>query len=113
MPLSCRRSRAGLLTAVAMAMLACLAPASVAAAKPRGEQSANLGDRALREGVTGPDVKELQRLLITAGLAVEADGRFGPSTTAAVKRFQRATSLEASGVVGRKTVRALRDAVDP
>jgi peptidoglycan hydrolase-like protein with peptidoglycan-binding domain len=94
-----------------MAMLSSLVPAGVAAAKPR-TQAVNLGDRALREGSSGPDVKELQRLLTRAGLKVGADGEFGPSTTAAVKRFQRATSLEASGVVGRKTVSALRDAVD-
>jgi peptidoglycan hydrolase-like protein with peptidoglycan-binding domain len=81
-------------------------------AKPRGERSAGLGDRALREGASGPDVKELQRLLTRAGLKVDHDGRFGPSTTAAVKRFQRATKLEALGVVGRKTVAALRGATD-
>ncbi len=95
-----------------MALVSSLVPTSVAAAKPRASKSASLGDRALREGVSGPDVKELQRLLGRAGLKVDADGRFGPSTTAAVKRFQRATKLEPSGVVGRKTVAALRGAVD-
>jgi peptidoglycan hydrolase-like protein with peptidoglycan-binding domain len=95
-----------------MAMLSSLVPATAATAKPRGTQSANLGDRPLREGASGPDVKELQRLLTRAGLKVEADGQFGPSTTVALKRFQRATSLEDSGVAGRRTVAALRDSVD-
>jgi peptidoglycan hydrolase-like protein with peptidoglycan-binding domain len=95
-----------------MTMVGSLVPASVAAAKPRGERTQGLGDRPLRQGATGPDVKELQLLLTKAGLKVEADGSFGPSTTAAVKRFQRATKLEDSGVVGRKTVSALRGATD-
>ena len=72
--------------------------------------SRHLGDRPLRAGSTGSDVRALQRLLSQVGIKVEVDGEFGASTTAAVKRFQRAAHIEASGIVGPRTVRALRRA---
>ncbi len=77
------------------------APAAVAK-KP------GLGDRALRPGASGADVRALQRALRSAGVSVKVDGQFGPSTVRAVKRFQRAAQLTPSGVVGRKTIAALR-----
>ena len=77
------------------------APAAVAK-KP------GLSDRALRPGASGSDVRALQRALRSAGVSVKVDGQFGPSTVRAVKRFQRAAQLTPSGVVGRKTIAALR-----
>ncbi len=84
-----------------------LAPAAVA--KPSRVQK--LGDRALRPGAKGPDVRQLQESLQTSGFKVTVDGRFGPGTVRAVKRFQRAARLESSGTVGTKTVQALRRAL--
>ncbi|MEA2321622.1 MAG: hypothetical protein QOD81_1472 [Solirubrobacteraceae bacterium] len=84
-----------------------VAPAAVA--KPR-KPGAHLGDRALRPGTSGKDVRELQTALRRAGFPVKVDGQFGASTIRAVKRFQRAAQLTASGVVGTKTVGALRRA---
>lgn len=56
--------------------------------------------RALRRGVEGPDVAQLQALLHQLGfLAGPADGRFGPTTEAAVKRWQRAVGGTADGIV--------------
>jgi peptidoglycan hydrolase-like protein with peptidoglycan-binding domain len=72
----------------------------------------HLGDRALRAGATGTDVRELQKALRKAGFSVKVDGHFGPSTVRAVKRFQRAADLTPSGTVGRKTVAALRAAAE-
>jgi peptidoglycan hydrolase-like protein with peptidoglycan-binding domain len=90
---------------VALAMVASFgavtAPAAVAK-KP------GLGDRSLRPGATGPDVRALQRTLRATGIRVKVDGQFGPSTVRAVKRFQRAAQLTPSGVVGRKTLAALK-----
>jgi peptidoglycan hydrolase-like protein with peptidoglycan-binding domain len=70
-----------------------------------------LGDRALREGDSGPDVAELQTKLGKAGFKLTGDGQFGADTTTAVKAFQRVASLSASGVVGKKTVAALNSAL--
>jgi peptidoglycan hydrolase-like protein with peptidoglycan-binding domain len=70
-----------------------------------------LGDRALREGASGPDVAELQAKLAKAGFKVTGDGQFGADTTNAVKAFQRVANLPASGVVGKKTVAALNRAL--
>jgi peptidoglycan hydrolase-like protein with peptidoglycan-binding domain len=84
---------------------------SLAAATSALAASSHLGDRTLRPGASGPDVKELQKALGKAGFTVKADGQFGSSTKSAVKRFQRAARLTASGTVGRKTVAALRRAL--
>jgi peptidoglycan hydrolase-like protein with peptidoglycan-binding domain len=70
----------------------------------------HLGDRALRAGASGSDVRELQKALRKAGYSVKVDGQFGPTTVRAVKRFQRAAHLTSSGTVGRKTIAALHAA---
>jgi hypothetical protein len=56
----------------------------------------------LRIGAHRPAVAALQRRL-----GIAADGRFGPRTRTAVKRFQRHHFLPVTGVVGRRTWRAL------
>jgi sortase A len=61
-----------------------------------------LGDRQLVAGMTGPDVRELQRLL---GMPVS--GTFDANTTAAVIAFQRDHGLPQVGQVGSQTKRAL------
>lgn len=73
-----------------------------------------LGDRTLRKGDEGEDVKELQKLLVMAGYdlgAYGADGKFGSKTEAAVKEFQSARGLTADGIYGAKTHKALLDAL--
>ena len=105
MPPSFRR----FVISVVAAALCCVvvsAPAAVAK-RPTGP---HLGDRALRAGANGTDVRELQRALRKAGFSVRVDGQFGPSTVSAVKRFQKAAQLTPSGTVGRKTVAALKAA---
>jgi peptidoglycan hydrolase-like protein with peptidoglycan-binding domain len=72
---------------------------------------AHLGDRTLRAGASGADVKELQQALGQAGFKVKTDGKFGTGTLRAVKRFQRASRLKPSGTVDRKTVAALKRAL--
>ena len=51
---------------------------------------------------SGARVKRLQRRL-----GLDADGVFGPATTAAVKRFQKSHGLTADGIVGEGTWSAL------
>ncbi|MFF1877165.1 peptidoglycan-binding protein [Leifsonia sp. NPDC058230] len=56
--------------------------------------------RALEEGASGPDVRQLQAMLKVRGWLHSAiDGAFGASTTAAVKRWQAHEAMEATGVV--------------
>lgn len=57
--------------------------------------------RALAQGDRGPDVTQLQQLLIDLGHSrAQADGRFSARTTTAVKAWQRSLGVEATGVVG-------------
>lgn len=79
-------------------------------------QKWTLGDRELRNGCEGDDVKTLQQYLINLGFgcgAYGADGDFGDCTELAVEAFQRsAGSLEVDGIVGAKTLAALIKAID-
>jgi peptidoglycan hydrolase-like protein with peptidoglycan-binding domain len=88
----------------------CLASVAAPSAIAKRSTGVHLGDRALRAGASGPDVRELQKALRKAGFSVKVDGQFGPTTVRAVKRFQRAARLTSSGTVGSKTVAALKAA---
>lgn len=56
--------------------------------------------RDLSRGAHGPDVAQLQQLLVDTGfLAGPADGSFGSATTRAVRAWQRNLGLERDGVV--------------
>ena len=107
MPTPVRRTSTALLAA---ALLAFAATAVTATVLTTAAQAAALGDRTLRSGSQGSDVKALQRLLNTVGVKTATDGEFGSGTKAAVVRFQRWVGLEPSGSVGPRTVQALNDA---
>ena len=79
-------------------------------AAPISEKAYVLGERTLRNGMEGEDVKELQTLLIQMDYDLGkwgADGDFGDITEMAVKALQWANDLEVDGIVGEKTVAAL------
>ncbi len=56
---------------------------------------------ALKEGMSGEDVKEMQTMLLTVmDVKLTADGSFGEGTLKAVKRFQEDQGLTADGMCG-------------
>lgn len=67
----------------------------------------------LRRGSRNDDVEALQRQLSRAGYRIGIDGDFGPGTEAAVRDFQAKAGLDADGVVGPATWRALDLAAPP
>jgi hypothetical protein len=64
----------------------------------------------LRRGAQGEAVADLQRRLSALGHALYADGRFGPATEAALKRFQTSAGLKSDGIAGPLTMAALQAA---
>ena len=74
-----------------------------------------LGDRILRNGMGGDDVKELQGYLIQLGYSCGdwgADGEFGDCTENAVEQFQAAHGCAVDGEVGPETLDALNKALE-
>ena len=58
-----------------------------------------LGDRALRAGMRGSDVRHLQKVLTDLNFPTRVDGRFGKGTTRSVKRYERWKEDLLNGVV--------------
>jgi murein DD-endopeptidase MepM/ murein hydrolase activator NlpD len=85
--------------AVAVSLFALLALPSVALGA--------LGDRTLRKGSRGADVKVLQRTLTKLSISTMADGIFGRGTVVSVKRWERTAKRRIDGVVSRSDGKAL------
>ena len=74
-----------------------------------------LGDRILKNGMDGEDVKELQTMLISLDYDCGvwgADGEFGDATEQAVEQFQYAHGCAVDGEVGPETLTALEKAME-
>jgi peptidoglycan hydrolase-like protein with peptidoglycan-binding domain len=78
------------------------------AAHDGGSGSQHLGQRVLKKGMNGHDVRVLQDFLTRAGFDTPIVGRFGPETLAHVKAFERAHGMTDDGIVGPQVVTALR-----
>lgn len=77
----------------------------------RADPAATSGRPVLRQGDRGAFVIDIQDQLHELGYASgEPDGIFGPLTRSAVMAFQADNDLEADGIVGDRTWRALPDA---
>ncbi len=86
--------------------VALLVPAQAATAKKR---SFSLGERTLKQGHKGKDVKSLQRYLDRTGVDVDVDGVFGRGTKQAVRAFEQSQRRRVDGKVTRADVRVLKD----
>jgi peptidoglycan hydrolase-like protein with peptidoglycan-binding domain len=73
--------------------------------------SIHMGDRIMRPGMRGHDVRVLQDFLTRAGIATTVDGSFGATTKQHVIAFERSHHLRANGVVTWSVSQALRAAV--
>jgi putative chitinase len=63
----------------------------------------------LKQGLSGPDVQDLQQKLKDLGFDPNGvDGNFGPGTKAAVIAFQQSKGLQADGMAGPATMAALQ-----
>lgn len=94
--------RFGMLLAVAVLVM----PAPVASAKKR---AVSLGERTLKKGDHGRDVRQLQKYLVRTGLRTSVDGEFGSGTASVVRAFERFQRLRADGVVSPRDVVVLKD----
>ena len=66
--------------------------------------------RYLKKGCKGEDVRALQILLIGRGYScgnAGADGDFGSETDSAIRKYQKANSLDVDGIVGKATMSSL------
>ena len=66
-----------------------------------------LGDRLLKKGCAGEDVRTLQELLNQLGSSLEIDGEYGDRTKASVIALQKKHQLEQDGEYGNLTHAAL------
>lgn len=82
--------------------------------KVEASDAASIGERVLRNGMTGEDVKQLQSNLISLGYDIGrwgVDGDFGDATEQAVRAFQTANACGVDGKVGTETRAALEKAL--
>jgi Putative peptidoglycan binding domain len=70
------------------------------------------GDRALRQGDHGRDVRVLQDFLTRVGLRTTVDGQFGPRTAGRVRSWERRSDTRVNGRVSRRDARTLRSQVE-
>ncbi len=61
----------------------------------------------LKRGSSGEQVRTLQTYLVSNGYSLVADGRFGPMTESAVRKYQASAGLAADGIVGPATWKRL------
>ena len=73
--------------------------------------SAHLGNRILKEGMQGHDVRVLQGYLTLVGYPTSVDGAFGPATDANVIAFELAHGMAGDGVFTYAESLVLRQAV--
>lgn len=82
-----------------LSLVVCLALAGLLVAT--APAAADFGDRALKVGMDGRDVRKLQSILTELGFDTRVTGTFGRGTERSVKRYERSEDLRVNGVVSR------------
>jgi cell wall-associated NlpC family hydrolase len=78
---------------------------------PATAQAYSFGDRSLREGDRGRDVRVLQNYLTQVGLRTDVDGQYGPRTARRVRSWERRSERRVNGQVSRPDARKLTSQV--
>ena len=99
-----RRTRAAYRTVATITLAASLSAAA--------DARAAFGDRGLRRGMHGHDVRVLQSWLTRVGVPTAVDGRFGRRTRRSVRRYERRESHRVDGRFSRVQARGLRNRVE-
>jgi hypothetical protein len=92
---------------VGLAVGVAVLPAAAAEAK-----TGPFGERGLRPGMRGHDVRVLQDFLTRVGVATPVDGRYGPYTARRVKTWERRSERKVNGRMTRPDARVLRRQVE-
>ena len=89
-------------------MTAAAVAATAMAATPAGAEARTFGDRVLKQGKRGPDVRVLQDHLTRVGVRTGVDGHFGPATRTSVRRWERAIEIKVDGKVSKRNAKRLK-----
>jgi hypothetical protein len=92
--------------AIGAALVAVALPASAEA------RTGPFGERYLRQGMRGHDVRVLQDFLTRVGLSTPVDGRYGPYTARRVRSWERRAMRRVDGRMSRPDARVLRRQVE-
>jgi cell wall-associated NlpC family hydrolase len=87
---------------------AAAAAALAATALAPASAEAKFGDRTLRYGHRGADVRALQRALTALDVRTSVDGHFGRRTRRNVRRYERRHDMKVDGRVSRVQARGMR-----
>jgi murein DD-endopeptidase MepM/ murein hydrolase activator NlpD len=114
-----RRRRAVPIALIAVAALtafllgAIVASASASAAEPKASLAkVAFGSRALKQGMSGTDVRVMQKWLTLLGIDTDVDGSFGPATKKSVMAWEKKGGLPANGVMTVDEAKKLRTEID-
>src|SRR3954452_7011109 len=75
-------------------------------------RSKPFGERSLRPGMRGHDVRVLQDFLTRVGVTTPVDGQYGPYTKRRVKTWERRSKRRVNGRMTRPDARVLRRQVE-
>ncbi len=95
----------------AVALLVCLVAPATAAAHHNGKRNQHLGDRSLKPGHRGQDVRVAQRYLTLAGFETHVDGHYGGGTARSVRGFEGSIERRPNGILTKHETKLLRQVV--